>query len=155
MKHNPVGSIQFFYQAPAFHFPERTRLKCFLIHLFEAEKKKVELINYVFCTDAYLLNLNITHLNHNTYTDIITFELSGPKEPLVAEVYISVERVRENASGFQKTFLDELRRVIFHGALHLCGFMDKHSRDIRLMREKEDEYLHKYHVSRGTKKPKF
>jgi rRNA maturation RNase YbeY len=111
---------------------------------------KPEAIHYIFCDDAYLLHLNQAHLKHNTYTDIITFPLSSKGEPVVAEIYISIDRVKENASKFQVPFLHELYRVIFHGALHLCGYKDKGKDEVELMRKKEDHYLQSYLVPRGT-----
>jgi rRNA maturation RNase YbeY len=96
--------------------------------------------------------LNKTHLNHDTYTDIITFELSPKNEALIADIYISVERVKENAQSFTTSFQKELHRVIFHGALHLCGYKDKSKKQSQLMRFKEEENLILYFVSRETKK---
>jgi rRNA maturation RNase YbeY len=100
-------------------------------------------LNYIFCTDAYLLNINQQYLDHDTYTDIITFDLSEEGK-LVGEIYISTERVTENAETFGNTYIGELHRVIFHGALHLCGFLDKTPEDEQLMREKENECLSAY-----------
>lgn len=120
------------------------------MQLFKKEGRKVEAINYIFCTDDYLLELNKTHLNHDTYTDIITFELSGPHQPILSDVYISVERVKENSKLFNATFKRELHRVIFHGALHLCGYKDKSKEQSHQMRSKEEQYLNKYFVPRDT-----
>jgi rRNA maturation RNase YbeY len=103
--------------------------------MLKKEGRGIEAINYIFCTDAYLLELNKTHLKHNTYTDIITFELSGKSEAIVADIYISVERVRENANSYQTSFIDELYRVIFHGSLPLAGYKDKSKADSVLMRQ--------------------
>ena len=115
-----------------------------------SENKKEGEINYIFCDDEYLLQLNQQHLKHNTYTDIITFPLSSKGEPLIAEIYISIDRVKENAEKFKVPFLHELYRVIFHGALHLCGYKDKGKAEVGLMRKKEDQYLKRYLVPRGT-----
>ena len=108
------------------------------------EGKELEAINFIFCSDEYLLGLNQAHLDHNTFTDIITFELSSKNQPLVADIYISVDRVRENARLFQVSFKEELHRVIFHGVLHLCGFKDKKPAEQKLMREMEGKWLSKY-----------
>ncbi|HBK72240.1 MAG TPA: rRNA maturation RNase YbeY [Flavobacteriaceae bacterium] len=97
-------------------------------------------INYVFCSDEYLLEININHLNHNTLTDIITFNYNLGKQ-INTEIYISIDRVKENAESFNNTFTDELHRVIIHGILHLCGYKDKTQEEKSLMREKEDYYL--------------
>ena len=137
-------AIQFHYQSDRFHFPERNRMKEFLLRLLKKEGKKVEHINYIFCTDAYLLELNRQYLKHDTYTDIITFELSEANQPLLADIYISIDRIRQNAQKFETSFSRELQRVIFHGALHLCGYKDKTASDAQLMRKKEDQYLGLY-----------
>src|SRR5688572_27775508 len=147
-----VHKIKFHYVDVSFPFAERERLKAFLLGLFKKEGKKVEHINYIFCDDRHLLSLNEQYLNHNTLTDIITFELSDPGQPLVADVYISAERVRENAALFATPFYRELHRVIFHGALHLCGYKDKNKQQAQEMRSMEELYLKTYFVPRGTKK---
>jgi len=112
--------------------------------MLKKQGKRVEAINYIFCTDEYLLDLNRQHLNHDTFTDIITFELSDKNQPLVSDVYISIHRVRENARSFSTSFNDELHRVIFHGALHLAGYKDKSKKDSALMRQMENKWLSLY-----------
>jgi len=101
-------------------------------------------ITYIFCDDAYLLEKNRQFLNHDTLTDIITFDLSENDNELAAEIYISAERVADNAEKFSVSYNNELHRVIFHGMLHLCGFKDKSAKDKAEMREMEDLYLNKY-----------
>ena len=101
-------------------------------------------VDYVFCTDSFLLEMNRQYLNHDTYTDIITFPLSKPGEPIESEIYISVDRIRENAGSFGTGFQSELLRVIFHGALHLCGYKDKTREQSFEMRSKEEQYLKAY-----------
>ena len=133
--------IEFHYLNVSFYFPNRTVLKRFIAALFEKEGKRVEHINYIFCTDDYLLELNKKYLNHNTYTDIITFPYSGKGEPILSDIYISVERVKENAQSFDSSFKQELYRVIFHGALHLCGYKDKTPADVKKIRARETFYL--------------
>ena len=145
-----INRIQFHFLTPSFTFPNRTKLKQFLMALFKTEGKRLDALNYIFCTDEYLLDLNQTHLNHNTYTDIITFELSGEGEPLLSDVYISVDRVKENAQMFHSPFQRELHRVIFHGALHLCGYKDKNKKQSQQMRNMEEHYLRLYLVPRNT-----
>jgi probable rRNA maturation factor len=147
--------IYFHFLTNPFFFPKRKELKGYLRSLFKKEGKAVEQINYIFCKDEYLLSLNKMHLKHDTYTDIITFELSPKGEALVADIYISTERVRENAQTFQTPFQKELHRVIFHGALHLCGYKDKTKEQSQLMRTKEEENLSRYFVPRGTKKQRL
>ena len=109
--------------------------------LIRTEGQNVGEIHYIFCSDEYLLQLNQTHLNHDTLTDIITFQYNEPGEPVVSDIYISVERVKENAISFAVSFSDELLRVIFHGALHLVGYKDKTSAQKTEMRRMEDKYL--------------
>jgi len=125
---------------------ERTRLKEFIVALFQKEKKKLAELQYVFCSDQYLLEINQQFLQHDFYTDIITFPLSEPGQPISGEIYISVDRVRENAAAFGHSFKNELLRVIFHGALHLCGYKDKSPRDEKVMRKMEDKYLALYNL---------
>jgi len=121
-----------------------------LLKLARLEKQKVKQINYIFCSDEYLLQLNQSYLQHDTLTDIITFPFNPPGEPLVSDIYISVERVRENAGLYKSSFNRELHRVIFHGLLHLSGYKDKTKEQALLMRNKEEIYLNKYFVPRGT-----
>lgn len=103
-------------------------------------------LTYIFCTDDYLLDINRKFLDHDTYTDIITFDLTGEGELLTAEIYISTERIAENALKFGNSYPEELHRVIFHGALHLCGFKDKSATDKKKMREMEDKCLAEYFI---------
>lgn len=99
-------------------------------------------INYIFCNDAYLLELNREFLKHDTLTDIITFDNSLGKQ-LQGEIYISTERIKENAEEFHTSFPDELSRVLVHGILHLCGYKDKSEEEEKQMRAKENYYLDK------------
>ncbi|WP_353777126.1 rRNA maturation RNase YbeY [Winogradskyella sp. 3972H.M.0a.05] len=97
-------------------------------------------INYIFCDDDYLLKINQDYLNHDTYTDIISFDYSVGKT-LQGDVFISVERVKENSGKFNTDFDKELQRVMVHGILHYCGYKDKDSEDQKIMRSKEDHYI--------------
>jgi probable rRNA maturation factor len=121
--------------------PGRTLLKAFIGTIFSKEKRKLASITYIFCSDDYLLQINRDFLNHDYYTDIITFGLSDPGYPIEAEVYISLDRVRENAAVHSVSYKEEALRVIFHGALHLCGYADKKKSEITVMRQKEEQYL--------------
>lgn len=145
-----LEAIRFHYLVPSFYFPNRNRLKAFLLEQLSKEGKEVEAINYIFCDDDYLLTINQQYLDHDTFTDIITFELSPKAHPLVSDIYISVERVKENAAQFDSRFTRELHRVIFHGCLHLAGYKDKTKSDEQLMRTKENEWLDTYFVPRST-----
>lgn len=134
----------FHYQQPC-SLSNRSELKRFMLRISELEKTKIESLDVIFCDDDYLHQLNVTHLNHDTLTDIITFDLTAPNHKTkTGELYISVTRVKENAKLFQTTFKRELHRVIFHGLLHLCGYKDKNKNDIVTMRSKEDHYLALY-----------
>lgn len=135
--------VQFHFLVP-FTLLNRTGLKAFIISVFKKEKKTLGDLNIIFCNDQYLIELNRQFLNHDYYTDILSFPFSQKKEPLIAEIYISVDRVRENAdvSGF--SFKEELHRVIFHGVLHFCGYKDKSKKEIREMRLMEDKLLTLY-----------
>jgi len=128
----------------ALTLPAKTELKAFIENLFKKEKTTLAAINYIFCSDKYLLSINQQFLNHDYYTDIITFGLHDKGAPVVAEVYISVDRVKDNAKTHEVTFTNEMLRVLFHGALHLCGYKDKSKADILKMRAKEDAYLVRY-----------
>lgn len=121
--------------------PGKTELKAFIQSIFKKEKQALHSITYIFCSDEFLLQMNRNFLKHDYYTDIITFGLSEKHEPVEAEVYISLDRVKDNAATMGTTFKEETLRVIFHGALHLCGYKDKKKSEIALMRSKEDHYL--------------
>jgi len=135
--------IRFHFSKPA-SFIQRTLVKNVLRDIFKKERTPLEQLQYVFCSDEYLLEINQQYLQHNYYTDIITFDLSEKGGPVSGEIYISIDRVKENARHFQVPFQQELLRVIFHGALHLCGYKDKTKKDQEAMRKAEDKYLYYY-----------
>lgn len=136
--------INFYFQQTA-TLRSRRKLKSFLADLARKERKQLDELSIVFCSDEYLLNINREHLAHDYYTDIITFDLSASKEAGISgELYISIDRVKDNAKQFGSTFTQELHRVIFHGLLHLCGYKDKKQTDITMMRKKEAHYLKRY-----------
>jgi probable rRNA maturation factor len=138
-------SILFFFEDVSFSFQKRTLTRTWLERVAKKEHKKITALNYVFCSDEYLLSMNNTHLQHDTYTDIITFGYS-PKESaeITGDIFISTDRVKENAKTYQTTFQNELRRVMAHGLLHLCGYKDKSNSDKKTMREKEELALTLY-----------
>ncbi|MBN8640923.1 MAG: rRNA maturation RNase YbeY [Flavobacteriales bacterium] len=113
--------------------------------IIESESKKEGEINYIFCDDDYLLEINQQYLDHDTLTDIISFDYSVGNE-LHGDIFISIERVRENAEEFNVSFDEELKRVMAHGVLHYCGYKDKTESDEQLMRSKEDEKIKMFHV---------
>jgi rRNA maturation RNase YbeY len=130
----------------------RVALKAFLEKQLKKEGLAIESLQYVFCSDKYLLNINKQFLNHDYYTDIISFDLSETRGQLIGDIYISVDRVKENAKTLKTTQANELLRVIFHGALHFCGYKDKKPADAKLMRSMEDKWLRTFlkNVPRGT-----
>lgn len=141
----PSAEILFFFPSTTVALRQRNELKQFLLKMAKKEGRAIASLNIIFCGDAQLLQINQSFLQHDDYTDIITFDLSASKnEAVTAEIYISAERVRENAKAFQTTINRELHRVIFHGVLHLCGYGDKKPKEVKLMREKEGEWLNKY-----------
>lgn len=110
-----------------------------------SEKKKLGEVNYIFCDDAYLHEINLQYLNHDTLTDIISFDYCVGNE-INGDIFISIERVQDNATDFNTFFEDELKRVMIHGILHYCGYKDKSASDEQLMRQKENEKLTMFHV---------
>ena len=122
----------------------RTELKTFINKQCLKEGIHIETLQYVFCSDTFLLDINNRYLNHNFYTDIISFDLSDQKGRLIGDVYISIDRVKENAKTEGHLYMHELLRVIFHGALHFCGYKDKKPADQKIMRSMEDKWLKAY-----------
>lgn len=113
--------------------------------VIRSENKSEGEINYIFCDDDYLIELNQQYLDHDTLTDIISFDYSEGNN-LHGDIFISVERVKENANDFNVSFEDEFKRVLVHGVLHYCGYKDKSDEDEKLMRQKEEEKMKMFHV---------
>jgi len=133
--------INFFTEDLAFSPKNKTILKKWIITIIEAHQQQAGELNFVFCSDAYLHQLNVQHLGHDTLTDIITFDNGDQLGVVEGDIFISVDRVRENASTFGVLFDQELHRVMIHGTLHLLGFGDKTADEQQLMRLKEDEQI--------------
>src|SRR5690606_28129425 len=131
--------IQFNYETD-FLIENEERLATWISEVITSEGFKEDEINYIFCDDDYLFKFNVEFLDHDTLTDIISFDYSIGKI-IQGDIFISIERVRENANDFNVEFLDELHRVMVHGILHYCGYKDKSETDESLMRSKEDFYL--------------
>lgn len=136
-----MPSIHFFYEDVKFRLKAVRNIKIWIKAVAAAESKKVGELNYIFCSDTFLSQINLQYLQHDTLTDIITFNTSEDVDLIEGDIYISVERVVENANKFKVEFSKELHRVIIHGALHLFGYSDKTSQQKRIMRGKEDAYL--------------
>ncbi|MBM3411903.1 MAG: rRNA maturation RNase YbeY [Bacteroidetes bacterium] len=143
---NSKSKVCFFFPSASIDLGNRSALKKFIENLFKSENKEIGLVNYIFCNNRTIRNINRQYLKHNYATDIITFDLSDSKL-ITADIYISVDQVRDNAKSLGLSIKSEILRVVFHGALHLCGYRDKKSSDIQKMRGKEDLYLGKYGVS--------
>lgn len=132
--------INFNYEEIDFSLKNEERISSWITNTISEEAYKLEEINYVFCDDKYLHKLNLEFLNHDTLTDIISFDYSVGKL-IQGDIFISIERVKDNAMNFSVSFEEELHRVIIHGVLHYCGYKDKTDADSKIMREKENHYL--------------
>lgn len=136
--------IEFFSHEIDFHLTEQELVRDWLLLLVEAEGRELAQVTYIFCSDEYLLTLNREHLAHDYYTDILTFPYHvNAQAPIWSDMYISIDRVQENAGTFGVAFRDELHRVVAHGLLHLLGYDDHGEESERLMRSKEEEALRK------------
>ena len=127
----------------AFNFENSEELSAWISNAIIEEGFKEGEINYIFCTDKYLLDYNVKYLKHNTLTDIISFDYTMGKL-ISGDIFISIDRVIENAQSFNVPFEEELRRVMIHGVLHYCGYKDKTAADKKIMRTKENFYLQKF-----------
>lgn len=135
--------VSFHVEDAEIMLPDEQMLSEWLLSVASAEQKLVTSLNFIFCSDEYLRQINVQYLDHDYYTDIITFPHSETGN-LYGDLFISTERVAENATLHQTTFEQELRRVMVHGVLHLGGYGDKTPEETAIMREKEDFYLHKF-----------
>jgi probable rRNA maturation factor len=136
-------AVSFVSENIIFKLKHATRIKKWIAKIAALEKKDLGTIVYTFVNDETLLDMNKHYLNHNTYTDIITFDYTEKKK-IAGEIFISTDRVKENARKFNSSFDDELKRVIIHGILHLCGYKDKTTSDAKAMRLKEERSLKIY-----------
>jgi rRNA maturation RNase YbeY len=136
--------ISFNYELD-FKLDDESAYSSWISKVISSEIKNEGEINYIFCDDDYLLQINTQYLRHDTLTDIISFDYSVGNE-LHGDIFISIERVRENALDFNVSFDEELKRVLVHGVLHYCGYKDKSKEDEKLMRQKEEEKIKMFHV---------
>jgi probable rRNA maturation factor len=140
-----MANISFFNEGIHFNLPQKKRLRNWIEKVIRQESKKEYIqLNFIFCSDVYLHHLNKKYLQHDSLTDIITFDYSENINQLESEIYISIDRVRENSRQFNTSFSSELNRVMIHGVLHLLGFKDKTEDQQQKMREKENECLTLY-----------
>jgi probable rRNA maturation factor len=136
-----MPAITFFEEGISYKLKNKTAVRKWLTDTVVAEGFKLNELNYIFCSDEYLLQINQQYLDHDTYTDIITFDNSEEEGIIVGDIFISIERIKENAAKFSVTEAQELHRVMVHGALHLLGYKDKSATDKKKMTLKEDHYL--------------
>jgi len=134
-------AINFFEEDISFKLPAKALHKKWLKSLVVSEGYKVGELNFIFCSDEYLYQINVEYLNHNTYTDIITFDNSENEKDIEGDIFISIPRVQENAAVLESEFMLELRRVLAHGTLHLMGYKDKTKSEISEMRNKEEQSI--------------
>lgn len=135
--------ISFFQEDINYNLKNKLKVKQWIKDTIAAEGYQLDELTYIFCSDNYLLKINQQYLDHDTYTDIITFDNSSEKGIITGDIFISIERIRENAAKFNQSVTDELHRVIIHGALHLLGYKDKTAVDSKNMTQMEDKYLDK------------
>ncbi|MFC0185216.1 rRNA maturation RNase YbeY [Pseudarcicella hirudinis] len=133
--------INYFSEDVDFEISESEIKSSWLTKVIENEGYNLSELNYIFCSDEYLHKINLEYLEHDTYTDIITFDNSEEEGLIEGDIFISVERVKENAIAFNTSFENELKRVLVHGVLHLCGYLDKSDEDELLMRSLENKYI--------------
>ena len=135
-----TAPVHFHVEHPDYNFTQSYEISEWIRSCCSEENVEIEQLDFIFCTDEHLLEININHLNHNYLTDVITFPyLEGKK--IQGDIFISIDRVKDNAKELRIEWQDELCRVIIHGVLHLCGYKDKTVNEQALMREKEDNYL--------------
>lgn len=134
-------AIHFFYEDVDFVLEGHQHIEKWLLKIIEENSLTLSSLNYIFCSDDYLLKINEQYLDHHDYTDIITFDHSEEKNEIEGDIFISIDRVKENAIDLKSNFSDELHRVLSHGLLHLIGYMDKTDLEKRVMREKENGCL--------------
>jgi len=140
-------AVHFFSEDIDFKLPEKLRRKRWLKELAAEAGFRIKELNYIFCSDEYLYQMNVDYLNHDTYTDIITFDNSEKAKELEGDIFISVDRVRENAKSVEVEEELELTRVLAHGLLHLMGYKDKAKEEASLMRSKEEEAIELYRLN--------
>ena len=150
MTEESQDQINFHYEDIDFSVDEPNLFHEWLTEIISLNNVALDVINYIFCSDDYLLNINRTYLNHDYYTDIISFPYRESPEPIQGDVFISVDRVRENANINQVDFENELLRVMSHGLLHFIGYTNKSEEEQAIMRKKEDEMMALFQSTKGN-----
>ncbi|WP_163380667.1 rRNA maturation RNase YbeY [Cyclobacterium sp. SYSU L10401] len=146
-------AIHFFEEGIQSKITQKRKIKLWITEIAKEKKFRIQTLNYVFCTDDYLLEINKNYLNHDTYTDIITFDQSEFEGEIEGDIYISIDRVKENSKILETKYEEELLRVLIHGLLHLCGYKDKNQREKETMRREEEKAMNLFQnlgVPRGT-----
>lgn len=137
-----LNDIQFFSEDIDFTLKEKQKVRQWIAAVIKTEGfKRIGELNFIFCSDSYLLEINKQYLDHDTFTDIVTFDSSENQDTIAGDIFISIDRIDDNATKFSVTQRDELHRVIIHGVLHLCGYLDKKKEDKDLMTQKENSSL--------------
>jgi rRNA maturation RNase YbeY len=135
--------IRFYNEDVNYVLVSKQKIRSWLLLVIEQEQKELGMVSYVFCSDNYLFKMNRQYLNSSYFTDVITFDYT--EGTLISgDIFISIDRVKENAKLYKQRYFQEMLRVILHGILHLCGYKDKMPQEIKQMREKEDYYLQKF-----------
>ncbi|WP_186757230.1 rRNA maturation RNase YbeY [Echinicola salinicaeni] len=137
-------AINFFQEDIKYNLPKKNITKKWLRLIAQKEGFTISDLNYIFCTDEYLHQINVEYLNHDTYTDIITFDNSEEENNIESDIFISIERVKDNAKKEDQDFQKEILRVLCHGILHLCGYKDKTPTETQTMRTKENESINSF-----------
>jgi rRNA maturation RNase YbeY len=150
-----MPKVSFFCEEIPFTVPSKKLLSEWIRIITENERKKLIAVSYIFCTDEYLYQMNVDYLQHDTYTDIITFDQSEDKDEIEGDIFISIPRVYENAKELNLPFEDELLRVLSHGVLHLCGYEDETDEQEALMREKENSAIELFKTITAFAKKSF
>lgn len=146
-------AIHFFEEGIQSKITQKRKIKLWITEIAKEKKFRIQTLNYIFCTDDYLLEINKNYLNHDTYTDIITFDQSEFEGEIEGDIYISIDRVKENSKILETKYEEELLRVLIHGLLHLCGYKDKNQREKETMRREEEKAMNLFQnlsVPRGT-----
>ena len=138
-----MSSVRFFEEDISYKLKQKSLVKTWIKDMICTEGYQLKELNYIFCSDNYLLQINRQYLDHDTFTDIITFDNSEAEKVITGDIFISIDRIKENAAQLQIAEKEELHRVIIHGALHLLGYKDKKTADKIKMTLKEDFYLNR------------
>ncbi|MCK5856725.1 MAG: rRNA maturation RNase YbeY [Bacteroidales bacterium] len=136
-----MNELHFFNEEINYRLRNIKKLRNWILYTIKNERGELEAINFIFTSDSYLHKINVDYLQHDTYTDIITFEYNEEDSAIISDIYISIDRCKENAKRYKTSFTNEIHRIIIHGVLHLLGYKDKNKIDKELMTTKEDYYL--------------